>query len=384
MQTHEEYLLERLDKLGLYSNGVRRLLKKTAGVIAGSFPVQCLLREEYAGSDIDFFIHQRHKRTVEKWFQKYCGGQNIGDPVGNYPKNDTRSPYMYTMDSITGVYKFIYKKACINLIFVSTSESIPDYIESNFDISFCKTMYTGRNLRFAAETLRKVGRTCYNKTHYKYQKARTAERIAKYTARGFIIFEEAAYQEQVLKTDPKYSDHVIYSIISKLPKKTHYNISYVSGSDWNWSDYERPDTYRSVKEFCRHIMTGSITARHGRIWCIKFQDFTVCIEAHKSIVSVKIPDFDGTILVAKNQEEHAVIAKYDCGCKPVYTVVDYDVPAPTEVKPARAPAKVQKHEPDSVIVSDDTPDAEAAQLARITALEQQLSRLISLANAWFE
>lgn len=386
MQTNEEYLLERLDKLGLYSRGVRSMLKKTQGVIAGSFPLQCLLREEYAGSDVDFFIPSRHKRTAEKWFQKYCGGQSIGDPVGNYPKplNDQvtdRTPYMYTMDNITGVYKFIYKKACINLIFVTTGgSSMQNYVENNFDISFCKTMYDGRNLRFAAETLRKVGRTCYNKAHGKFQKTRTAERVAKYTARGFIIFEEASYQEQVLKTDPKYSDHAILNIVNHSAKKSFYNISFVGG------DMERD--FEKRKAFCRNIMTGVITHSYKHLTCVKFSDYNVYIHTCHALNMSCNDDFDGAIILAETPELYNTVSNSTDGVKPVSIIRKYISPSAKhpryEPPSARAKRMAQTSQPVKSVERGPTPvpgltPKHAAQIARITTLEYLVSRLISQA-----
>lgn len=361
-KTNEEYTESRIDAAGLYSKGIKRLLQKNQGVIAGSFPLQCVLRETYSDSDIDFFFPSRARREVEKWFQKYCAGQKLGDPVGNYPKDHiTQRPgsQYYNMNQIHSVYKFMYKRACVNIIFVNTN-NVPAYVEDSFDLSFCKTMYDGRCLRFSDDTLNKIGQTCFNKAHGAFQRSRTEQRITKYSARGFTVIDTATAERATLMSDPEHSDYHILKLISGLPTKKFYKIAVRSESCEAW----------------RTFLGGFKTAQRVRIdypWaCVRFDDFTVNLEPFTQ------NRHDAEVLVYTNPEELRNYIQQDR--KKPYIIVSRERAGKT---PTAAPKKhtvesIEK-EIDQELAKIPAPvpvlsDAEAA--ARVCQLEFQLSKLL--------
>lgn len=371
-QTTEEYTQSRIDAMGLYSIGVKRLLKKCNGVIAGSFPLQCVLRETYADSDIDFFFPVRARREVEKWFQKYCAGQKLGDPVGNYPKGtDTGNPY-YPMNQIHSVYKFLYKKACVNIIFVNTND-IPQYVQSSFDMSFCKTMYDGRRIRFSDNTLKKVGETCFVKTHSHFQRQRTEQRIAKYTARGFTVFDAGESERLALLSDPMYSDSHILKLVSKLPQQKFYKVAVRAASPQAW------------RAFLENFKTAQRVRINYPYASVKFDNFTVNLEPfmqnrHHAEVLVYTKESEVQDFLASGRKVPYVIVdrtpatpvqaqaptQNPVAARPVYTPVPAPAVAPAPPKTPETPATPYN--------KMDLSDAEAT--ARVCQLEFQLSKLL--------
>lgn len=177
-------------------------LDRSNAVLAGSFPLQCLLGERYDGSDIDVFVYEHPKRDAwghsESEIQRYV-----------YRNADNKSPEEYIIRGVIGSKKYKIKDAIVNIVRVS-EEDLGRFVMNTFDLSICQTVFKKQRLFFHKETLDKRGyvvnpwtkakdRQSYhvstkseNNNYYpqdidKYMREKLSERIAKYTQRGFKI-----------------------------------------------------------------------------------------------------------------------------------------------------------------------------------------------------
>lgn len=142
----------RLDKFGLDGTEFCQKLIECKCVIAGSFTLQCLLDETYEESDIDIFVPYDRKSysnpntyrcQFEKWIHKEY--------------NINSKPEIYCMRDVIASKKYqINHKTCINIILVDTND-VEEYIKNDFDLSFCQTIFDGKEMKYWDMTLHKVG-----------------------------------------------------------------------------------------------------------------------------------------------------------------------------------------------------------------------------------
>lgn len=211
----------RLIKLGV--NDVNKLLSiliDNHAVIAGSFPLQCLLGEEYIGSDVDIFY--KLGESVDK------GRPEPLDYFIYKSYNLKGIPESYLINGIIKTRKYkVTDKLHFNLI--NTLKDPLVFIKENFDLSFCQTYFDGINMYFRPLTLIKKGfivsypvKKEKKQYHVSKQKNKPGsssdlnnlypdniesqitsnleERIKKYKERGFIIVEtsELLFEKYIL------------------------------------------------------------------------------------------------------------------------------------------------------------------------------------------
>lgn len=193
-QSGETKVIIQLQKLGLNAETLRSALRLTNGIIAGSFPVQCLLDETFPDSDIDIFVNIEYRRLYYNLFDKEYGIMLTYKLKYDEPDNEQYSG----LSKIKQVLNFVCRDAHINLIFLSDKNPV-DYVNNSFDLSFCKTYYDGDKLHFEKETLAKIGHICPVERHSnEYHLLQTMRRVSKYIKRGFIVY---AKPPLLFKTD---------------------------------------------------------------------------------------------------------------------------------------------------------------------------------------
>lgn len=205
---YRKIIIARLDELGIAGEEFSAKLAKYGAIMAGSFPLQCVLGEYYPNSDIDIFVPYNRDRyyimghklhTFEAWLrQKYIKGKNIHE-LGSSEK------YIH-LGFISRKWA-LTTKVIFNVIIVPTT-NLAQCIEASFDLSFCKTSFDGKNVRVTDMTLQKIGYIKpLNREKYKwlyddesieeirheewyeadYYTCKLVERVTKYARRGFYI-----------------------------------------------------------------------------------------------------------------------------------------------------------------------------------------------------
>ena len=175
-------------------------MKGENGEIAGSFPVQILLGDVYDSSDIDIFFKSKEIKEYNKFstwiFEKFACCSSYNGSLYNH--ENIMSSRTYNVN----------EKLRLNVIYVNV-ENLEDHF-TNFDLSFCRTIFDGNELRYLPDTLRKEGVIntvesfigSYRFAFYKNLKPLNEEsdsltikvylnilssRITKYENRGFVI-----------------------------------------------------------------------------------------------------------------------------------------------------------------------------------------------------
>ncbi len=144
-------IVNRLNQTGLPGQQLCEKLVEFNAIMAGSFPLQCLLNETYDGSDIDIFVNsqQPNINQFEQWIESLSTS-----PVESH---------LYVIDRDICSYKYKLSQAIINIVRVETAD-LKNYINTYFDLSFCKTTFDGHQLQSLENdlTLQKVGYVSYH------------------------------------------------------------------------------------------------------------------------------------------------------------------------------------------------------------------------------
>jgi hypothetical protein len=219
-------IAKRLTELGIDGDLFCKKILEYQCLMAGSFPLQCLLDEYYHDSDVDIFVSQpvahlnpddreyhmklRAFSEFESWlYDKY----RVRAKAGVYIIQDVICSRRYQINP----------KLCINIVLVNTHD-LEKFVLTNFDFTFCQTRFDGKEMKYSPLSLKKVGhivnrrglkeRKEYHITEAEYEKKRRnrkpyydgefdhefhrvypdpvaelARRMDKYKKRGFYISE---------------------------------------------------------------------------------------------------------------------------------------------------------------------------------------------------
>lgn len=171
IRSNRENVMQRMHEMGIDEGPFCQKLVETRCIIAGSFPLQCLLDETYENSDIDVYASvdaengiydMRLLHPFEKWLYKTY--------------KEKHNPSYYIMNDVICSRKYqITEKACINVILVQQGD-LEKFVLSDFDLSFCMTIFDGYDLKYDHLTLKKVGyvvnnqKKDFNAHHHKVSK----------------------------------------------------------------------------------------------------------------------------------------------------------------------------------------------------------------------
>ncbi len=155
-------------------------MEKYSCIMAGSFPLQCLLTEYYVGSDINLFVSEApeyyafsswlsHRYQVEGQWQEL------------------------TLPSLIMSKKYqITSETCININLIKTND-LSQYLNLVADFSFCRTQFDGVHFDCTELSLRKVGTLEYIELFHEFPLSNLIRRIQKYQRRGYIILGADQY-----------------------------------------------------------------------------------------------------------------------------------------------------------------------------------------------
>lgn len=213
LQTMMKRLLyQRLEKLNIEPNKFCDQLYQNQCILSGSFPLQCILGEEWEKYDIDIFTSNINTKPYRYYFRskeytydleaiEYYLYKDLWEPM----KNTNEEPPMhlrahnffpnYTNVFYVNTYHLV--KIDIQLIVVDKNKykDIKDYI-NQFDIDVCKMMFDGKKFYYKNwnDIIRKksnyvmyIDLQNHDNEYGRY--LRTIDRIKKYKTRGFKFYE---------------------------------------------------------------------------------------------------------------------------------------------------------------------------------------------------
>ncbi len=118
------------------------MLVDNACIIAGSFPLQCMLGEHYEDSDIDIFCEKN-------------GWDSVANHIYN-TYNNKGTPSVYIIDGILRSRTYVISNELrFNVIQVVCNPI--DFVINTFDFSFCQTIFDGHTMYFHELTIEKIG-----------------------------------------------------------------------------------------------------------------------------------------------------------------------------------------------------------------------------------
>ena len=160
---HRQIVVNRLNSLGLDGEMFCQKIKEAKCLMAGSFPLQCLLGETYKGSDVDIFIA---RPKVFKTNGNPHDDLNFMAKVRNFDIFEQwlfgryrikSKPNIYLIRDVICSRKYqITPDACVNIVLVDT-DNLEKHIKTTFDLSFCQTIFDGEQLKYWEMSLKKVG-----------------------------------------------------------------------------------------------------------------------------------------------------------------------------------------------------------------------------------
>jgi len=151
-------VLSRLGMLQLNGKKLLMQIKKWKCLIAGSFPLQCLLNEFYKDSDIDIYVKYNKDfdniHPIEEWlcsYYKTCAMDHhyMIDGVFKSTRYNLRTNIKEKRNSTV--------KTIVNIVIVKTKKSLEQFIYDNFDLSFCMTIINGEGLLYNELSKLKIG-----------------------------------------------------------------------------------------------------------------------------------------------------------------------------------------------------------------------------------
>lgn len=146
--TYNYDIFTRLSKLNIDVHNFIKFMKEDGGIIAGSFPLQCILNEEYENSDIDVFI-----QVNESVFNQFGFFTKLQTYL--YSKGYDCKSCNYIIDGILKSFKYINGNVNINIVLINCN--VVDFINNTFDLSFCQTHFDGDYTYYEKYTLYKKG-----------------------------------------------------------------------------------------------------------------------------------------------------------------------------------------------------------------------------------
>jgi hypothetical protein len=216
---HRNVIVAKLEQWGLDGEEFCRKIKENDCLMAGSFPLQCLLQEFYPDSDIDIFIKD-NKNMQNEIYGSHHFTEFETWLFSKFGKSETTTDVLYGILR-THTYSF-GSSIKINTIVVDT-DNLHNFIANSFDFSFCQTIFDGINVQCFELSLKKIG-YIVNQNHFgtinsfrltqeehcrgtkesssldsssnlrtyfdQETKAKQLERIEKYQKRGFLFLTQ--------------------------------------------------------------------------------------------------------------------------------------------------------------------------------------------------
>ncbi len=248
----KKLIMKRLKQLrGLDVDVFCQQLIENECIISGSFPLQCLLGEEWEGSDIDIYSKEYNEEyNIDHISSVYEPTQPIefylwnlyvdnhecdnlcGLGNGNlHNKHPECEHYAYDPLDIAYVVNYhIYNK---NIQAIIVDKDVEEHVMKDYDLTFCQIIFNGKEIKFDQSWIDialKIGilRELYQANILKRighsKKASILRRIKKYNDRGFKIYSE----------NKKY----LFSNVKEIIQQIHYDRDkkYHIISDRNKSD----------------------------------------------------------------------------------------------------------------------------------------------------
>jgi len=176
-------LYEKLKKLDISIDIFSHYLQNTKSMVCGSYLLSCLFNEEYKYNYINIYTNSDNKYLEEQFEFYLTKNKNYIDSY-----EDTARYNFKSMVDIDKIITYSMTNMKIRVIHIKPKLSIVDFVEENFDLSFTKTIYDGKNIYiYDKDTLDKIGNFSNKKLsnfNKKMSKLYTY-RVYKYLERGF-------------------------------------------------------------------------------------------------------------------------------------------------------------------------------------------------------
>jgi hypothetical protein len=192
-----DLIIARLNEYGFNGEEFCRQLQRTKTVMAGSFPLQCILGERYEGSDIDLYCHRppnvEYSRFGQWLYLQYYPSFTAGTIILELVSTDCHTytiKWGYNIDVKTYRLKIPTKEHLnIQIVILADERPIEEFITKCFDLSFCQTRCDGTQLIIPDGALYKTGTVNmeYRSPAELYNSNHVIQRIQKYKNRGFTI-----------------------------------------------------------------------------------------------------------------------------------------------------------------------------------------------------
>lgn len=185
-------IVKRLDDLGLKGKQFCEKLYETNTIMAGSFPLQCLLGENYGDSDIDLYCHMPLYDIYPPFGQWLYNNFKLK----HHPSCINWASYNF-IPGLIKYYSYSSQNITIQIMIVNDNISPCQFVNTWFDLSFCEVIFDGKFLKYEDRVLNKLGsiNSKYLNGEYQTWNYIYYDRILKYEKRGFTINNKDDYNK---------------------------------------------------------------------------------------------------------------------------------------------------------------------------------------------
>jgi hypothetical protein len=162
---------------------LKNILIKTNSVVSGSYPLNYLTGNNFKSGDVDIYVDSNNSDDpICKYIESIAGS--------TFVRHDS---YWYERDRIVCVKNINYNDKTIQIIYLQNGIVPSNYINDNFDFTFCKVIYDGDKISTTVDVVElmqltgTVTDTMFSESTSLDKKLVALQRSIKYMRRGFTI-----------------------------------------------------------------------------------------------------------------------------------------------------------------------------------------------------
>lgn len=187
-----------LTEYNLEKETLKNMLIRNRGIIAGSFPLYCFLKQNgidpgFTPNDLDIWIPRRGSIWEVERYLRDKG-------YARTDKFDRQNTYNHTGSQISSVYSYTRQNKEIQIISIKADDCLK-YIKDTFDISCCMTWWNHMDdslENYEPELTLKKEMKLFNRND------KTCLRVIKYEKRGYVLTNEERKKDRFAKILPVY------------------------------------------------------------------------------------------------------------------------------------------------------------------------------------
>jgi len=176
-----------IDEFKVPAHAIKRLLIATQSIISGSLPLQAMLKERWAGSDMDIYVPAQIGHKISYWTGLFTA---FDYKLQSVERPDLIANNHRLRGTIDLVHSYVHEDPVKpHSIQIVVCNNLP-FVLNSVDLSCTALCYNGSRLISLEDKDEIRGRKAFMRNPVELTvKEELTERIKKYTERGFTIYD---------------------------------------------------------------------------------------------------------------------------------------------------------------------------------------------------